>query len=59
MPEGFELDGDEVKLAKSEDEELEKDLADVDESTEGDEKLEKDETMRWDEDEDEEDEEDF
>ena len=34
-------------------EELEKDLADVNESTESDEKLEADETMKWDEDEDE------
>lgn len=57
VPEGFELDGDEIKLAKTEDEELEKDLADVDESTDSDEKLEKDETMKWDEDEDEDEEE--
>lgn len=54
VPEGFELDGDEIKLAKSEDEELEKKLAAVDDSTESDEKLEADETMKWDEDEEEE-----
>ena len=56
VPEGFELDGDEVKLAKSVDDEFEKDLADMDESTDGDEKLETDETMKWDEDEEEEEE---
>lgn len=51
VPEGFELDGEEVKAAKSEDEELEDDLADVDESTESEESLETDETMKWDEEE--------
>ena len=60
VPEGFELDGDEIRVAKSKEEELEDDLIGVDESTDGEEKLETDETMKWDDDEDEEDnEEDF
>ena len=54
VPEGFEIDGDEIKTAKSEDEELEDDLLEVEDSTEGEEKIEADETMKWDEDEDEE-----
>lgn len=48
VPEGFELDGDEIKTATSEDE----DLPDVGETEESDEKLEADETMKWDEEED-------
>lgn len=56
IPEGFELDGDEIKTAKSHDEALEKDLAEVDASTESDEKLEADETMKWEEEEEEEEE---
>jgi hypothetical protein len=52
VPEGFELDGDdEDATPKSEDEELEEDLADVDADT--DEKIEEDETMKWDEEEEE------
>ena len=53
VPEGFELDGEEIKTAKSEDEELEEDLVDLDYSTESEENLEADETMKWDEDEEE------
>ena len=53
VPEGFELDDEEIKTAKSEDEELEDDLADVDDSTDSEENLEADETMKWDDDEDE------
>lgn len=49
IPEGFELDDDDESKPKSEDEELEKDLADVDAVT--DEKIEEDETMKWDEEE--------
>lgn len=52
IPEGFELDDDDESKPKSEDEELEKDLADVDAVT--DEKIEEDETMKWDEEEEEE-----
>lgn len=59
VPEGFALeeeDDDETREPKSEDEELEKDLGDIDDSgTE--EKIEEDDTMKWDEEEDEEDEE--
>lgn len=58
VPEGFELDGEEIKATKSKDEELEDDLVDVEESTEGEENIEADETMKWDDDDDEE-EEDF
>ena len=54
IPEGFELDDDDESKPKSEDEELEKDLADVDAVT--DEKIEEDETMKWDEEEEEADE---
>ncbi|WP_269523878.1 hypothetical protein [Coraliomargarita parva] len=54
VPEGFELDDDEEGGPKSEDEELEQDLADVDAGEEED--IEADETMKWDEDEDEEEE---
>ena len=57
VPEGFELDSDEERAAsESEDEALEKDLADVevDASTdEGEETLVADETMKWDEEEEE------
>lgn len=49
IPEGFELDDYDESKPKSEDEELEKDLADVDAVT--DEKIEEDETMKWDEEE--------
>lgn len=52
VPEGFELDSDEETTPKSEDEALEKDLADVDTNTEGEETLVADETMKWDDDED-------
>jgi len=52
VPEGFGLDGEEVKINKSNDEALAEDLADVDESAESDENLETDETMKWDEEED-------
>ena len=54
IPEGFELDDEDESKPKSEDEELEKDLADVDAVT--DEKIEEDETMKWDEEEEEADE---
>jgi hypothetical protein len=56
VPEGFELDEDEDAKPKSEDEELEKDLADVDAGAVVDEKIEEDDTMKWDEEEEEEDE---
>jgi hypothetical protein len=55
VPEGFELDEDEDTKPKSEDEELEKDLADVDDNV-PDEKIEEDDTMKWDEEEEEEEE---
>jgi len=55
VPDGFELDDDEESRPKSEDEELEKDLADVDAGTDVDENIETDETMKWDEEEEEED----
>lgn len=55
VPEGFELDEDEENSGpKSEDEVLEKDLADVDADVVTNEKLEADETMKWDEEEEEE-----
>ena len=54
VPEGFELDEDEDAKPKSEDEELEKDLAEVDAGNAVDEKIEEDETMKWDEEEEEE-----
>lgn len=54
VPEGFELDDDEESTPKSEDEKLEKDLADVDAGTDTEETLVADETMKWDEEEDEE-----
>ena len=53
VPEGFELDEDEEPKPKSEDEELQKDLADVEDAV-PDEKLEEDDTMKWDEEEEEE-----
>ena len=50
VPEGFELeDEDEDAQSKSEDDELENDLADVEDAD--DEKIEEDETMKWDEEE--------
>ncbi|MDC0497424.1 hypothetical protein OAN72_00465 [bacterium] len=52
VPEGFELDEDEETKPKSEDEALQKDLADVEDAV-PDEKLEEDETMKWDEEEEE------
>lgn len=56
VPVGFELDeDDENNGPKSEDDELEKDLADVDAGTEVEENIEADETMKWDEEEEEED----
>lgn len=56
VPAGFELDeDDENNGPKSEDDELEKDLADVDAGTDVDENIEADETMKWDEEEEEED----
>ncbi|MGB0290466.1 MAG: hypothetical protein ACPGC0_04665 [Opitutales bacterium] len=53
IPEGFELEGEEAPK-KSEDEELEEELSDVDEDT--DEKIEADDTMKWEEEEEEEEE---
>jgi hypothetical protein len=55
VPEGFELDDEEEEDAKpkSEDEKLEKDLAEVEADTDVDEKIEEDETMKWDEEEEE------
>ncbi|MGC6424818.1 MAG: hypothetical protein ACON4O_07515 [Lentimonas sp.] len=54
VPEGFELDEDEESSTpNSDDEDLEKDLADVDADVETDEKIEADETMKWDEEEEE------
>ncbi|MGJ8651116.1 MAG: hypothetical protein ACSHX4_12220 [Opitutaceae bacterium] len=56
VPEGFELDEDEESTGpKSEDEVLEKDLADVDAGTDVEENIVADETMKWDEEEEEED----
>ena len=55
VPDGFELDGEDGAKPKSEDEELEADLADVEAAPEED--LEADETMKWDEEEEEEQEE--
>jgi len=55
VPEGFELEeGDEDTEPKSEDEEIEKDLGDI-ETDDVDEKIEEDETMKWDEEEEEDD----
>jgi len=51
VPEGFELDDDEESTPKSEDEVLEKDLAEVDAGPETEETLVADETMKWDEEE--------
>lgn len=52
VPEGFELDGEEsARPAKSEDEELQEDLADVEAAP--DEDIEADDTMKWDEEEEE------
>lgn len=55
VPEGFELDDDE-NGPKTEDEALEKDLAEVGADAETDEVIEADDTMKWDEDDDEEEE---
>jgi len=49
VPEGFELDEEEGSRPKTEDEELEADLADVEAAP--DEEIEADETMKWDEEE--------
>ena len=50
IPDGFELDEDDENSGpKSEDEVLEKDLADVDAGVDTEEKIETDETMKWDE----------
>ena len=54
VPEGFALDEDEEEASESEDEKLEKDLGEID-SEEPVEKIEEDETMKWDEEEEEED----
>ena len=55
VPEGFELDNDDDEDGpKSEDEELEKDLAEVGADDDVDENIEADETMKWDEEEEEE-----
>jgi AAA ATPase containing von Willebrand factor type A (vWA) domain len=55
VPDGFELDSDDENSGpKSEDEELEKDLADVGADDDVDENIEADETMKWDEEEEEE-----
>ena len=54
VPAGFELDEDEGNRPKSEDEELEEELSDVEADT--DETMEADETMKWDEEEEEEEE---
>ncbi|MEN8662338.1 MAG: hypothetical protein ACN4GF_00380 [Lentimonas sp.] len=55
IPEGFELDEDEESTGpKDEDEELVKDLEGVDAGVDTDEKIEADETMKWDEEEEEE-----
>ena len=52
IPAGFELDEDEDSSGpKSEDDELEKDLASVDAGTDDEENIEADETMKWDEEE--------
>ena len=51
VPEGFELDDDDESTPKSEDEVLEKDLADVDAGTDTEETIVADETMKWDEEE--------
>ncbi len=51
VPEGFELDDDDESTPKSEDEVLEKDLAEVDAGTDIEETLIADETMKWDEEE--------
>ena len=54
VPEGFELDDDEESTPKSEDDELTKDLADVDAGTDTEVTIVADETMKWDEEEEEE-----
>lgn len=51
VPEGFELEEGEDAESKSEEDTLEKDLGDID-THDVDEKIEEDDTMRWDEDED-------
>jgi hypothetical protein len=52
VPAGYKLDEDDDEKPATEDEELEKNLADVE--TDHDEKIEEDETMKWDEEEEEE-----
>ena len=52
IPAGYKLDDDDDEKPATEDEELEKNLADVE--TDHDEKIEEDETMKWDEEEEEE-----
>ncbi len=52
VPAGYKLDDDDDEKPATEDEELEKNLADVE--TDHDEKIEEDETMKWDEEEEEE-----
>ena len=60
VPEGFELDEDDGdSKPKTEDDKLEKDLAEVDADTEVDEKIEEDDTMKWDEEEEGEEDDDF
>ena len=54
VPEGFELEEDESGGPKSDDEDLQNDLADVDAGEETESNIETDDTMRWDEEEDEE-----
>ena len=54
IPEGFELEGDDATPKKTEDEELKEELSDVNEET--DEKIEADDTMKWEEEEEEEEE---
>jgi hypothetical protein len=58
VPEGFALDDDDEDEPASEDDKLKKDLGDI-ETDEPDEKIEEDDTMRWDEEEEEEEEDDF
>jgi len=53
VPEGFEMDGDEIKIVHTEDENVEKNLVDIDAPAE-EENIETDETMKWEEDEEEE-----
>jgi hypothetical protein len=54
VPEGFALDDDDESEPESEDDKLKKDLGHI-EADEPDEKIEEDDTMKWDEEEEEED----